>query len=131
MQTTAVITIPGVIQKIVSLAPIPEGIQIYHGLASTFNIILVTDDSKEQTDHFLRLEGLTKHGQVLYGDDFPEENRRQKQISSLRTRGFAVDLVVEPDPAIAANILFSGFNVCNFLHRAYAFPSWRPDYEEA
>jgi len=117
--------------KLVTSAPITEGIQLYHGLINSFNVVLVTDDDKEKTDYWLKLENLNRHGVVLYGDDFPEEeNRRIRQVSSLRLRGFAVDLVVEPDPAIAAAILRSGFTVCNFVHRAYAFPSWRPDFEE-
>jgi hypothetical protein len=123
-KSSAVITIPGVLMQIVSSAPIQTGLQLYHGLATTFNLLLVTDETKEKTDHWLRLENLTKHGTVLYGD-----KKRLDQVNLLRSRGFAIDLVVEPDPAIAAELLRNGYSVCNYLHFSYAFPSWRPDYE--
>lgn len=129
-RSTVVITIPGVMMKLVTAAPIPEGILLYKGLLEVSNVLLVTDDNKETTDHWLRLENLTKHGTVLYGTGFPqEETRRVAQVNQLRSRGFTIDMVIEPDPAVAANLIRSGFTVCNFLHRAYAFPSWRPDYE--
>jgi len=130
-RSSAVITIPGVLQKLVTAAPIPVGIQLYNGLAETFNLLLVTDDSQEKTDYWLKLENLNRHGTVLYGDSTgkAQGSNRVKQINTLRSRGFALDLVVEPDPKIAAELLRSGYNVCNFLHSAYAYPTWRPDFE--
>jgi hypothetical protein len=129
MKSTAAITIPGVLMKIVTSAPIYEGLKLYHGLCESFNVVLLTDDDKEATDHWLSLEGLDKHGIVLYGES-QEDGARLSQVNSLRLRGFAVDIVFEPDPSIAAQLLFNGYTVCNFLHRAYSYPSWRPDFEE-
>ena len=132
--SACVITVEGVLQKITTSAYIPLGLQLYHGLAETFNLLLVSDSSKEELDYWLRLENLNKHGAVVYNDEFLQkfsvEERRQKQVVSLRNRGYNIDLVVEPDPAIASRLLFSGFSVLNFLHSAYAIPEWRPDYEE-
>jgi hypothetical protein len=128
-RSTVVMTIPGVLQKLVTSAPIQEGILLYRGLTEVSSILLVTDDDKEKTDYWLKMENLTKHGDVLYGPDFPGENRRMDQVRRIRSRGFAVDMVVEPDPAICAALISDGFTTLNFIHRSYAFPSWRPDYE--
>ena len=128
-RSSAVITIPGVLQKLVSAAPIQVGTQLYHGLAETFHLLLVTDDDKEKTDYWLQMENLNKHGVVLYGDEKAQGSQRIKQINTLRNRGFAIDLVVEPDPSLAAELLRNGYSVCNFLHSSYAYPSWRPDFE--
>lgn len=127
-QSSCVIVIPGVLMQIVSSAPIQTGIQLYHGLSETFNVLLVTDDNKEKTDYWLKLENLNKHGTVLYGEE-TQGSQRLKQVSSLRVRGFSVDLVVEPDPVIAAELIRNGFSVCNFLHSQYSYPTWRPDFE--
>lgn len=126
-RSSAVIVIPGVLQKIVSAAPIMTGIQLYHGLAETFNLVLVTDDSKESTDRWLQLENLNKHGTVIYGEE--KQGQRIRQVNGLRLRGFAIDLVVEPDPELAAELLRNGYTVCNFIHSMYAYPQFRPDFE--
>lgn len=117
-------------QQLVTTAPIQIGIQLYHGLLSTFNVLLVTDDTKEKTDYWLRIENLNKHGAVLYGEKTEASRiRRIKQVNTLRSRGYAVDLVIEPDPSIAAELLRNGYNICSFLHSSYAYPTWRPDFE--
>ena len=133
MPSTAVLTIEGVLQKYVSYAPIPVGLVLYHALATNFNIALVTEGEKEQVDYWLNLEGLTTHGTVIYNDKTLErlsiQARRLRQINTLHSRGFAIDLVVEPDPVVASVLLNGGYSVLNFLHYAYALPQWRPDFE--
>lgn len=131
---TAVITLEGVIQKNVSYAPIPVGISLYHAFASVFNVVLVSDGEEKIVSQWLDLEGLNKHGTVVYTDFFldqkPTQERRLDQIRSLRARGFAVTLVCEPDPVVASYLLANGYSVLNFLHSSYALPQWRPDYEK-
>lgn len=130
---TAVITLEGVIQKNVSYAPIPVGISLYHAFASIFNVVLVSDSTQKEIDHWLDLEGLNKHASVVYSDfmldqKIPQE-RRYSQVHGLRARGFAVSVVVEPDPIVASYLLAKGYSVLNFLHSSYALPQWRPDFE--
>lgn len=130
---TAVITLEGVIQKNVSYAPIPVGISLYHSLASVFNVVIVSDGEEKLVSSWLDLEGLNKHGSVVYSDFYldqrlPQE-RRLAQVQGLRSKGFAVTLVVEPDPVVASFLLINGYHVLNFLHSEYALPQWRPDYE--
>lgn len=133
MPSTAVITLEGVLQKNVSYAPIPVGLVLYHSLSSGFNVVIVSDGDKEEVDYWLDMEGLTKHGSVIYNDvyvrDLPVYERRLRQINALRARHFAIDLVVEPDPIVSATLLNNGYSVLNFLHYAYALPQWRPDFE--
>lgn len=130
---TAVITLEGVIQKNVSYAPIPIGLSLYHSLASTFNVVLVSDSREKEVNHWLDLEGLNKHATVIYSDFLLDnktaQERRYAQIHALRARGFAVTIVVEPDPLVASFLLAKGYSVLNFLHSEYALPQWRPDFE--
>lgn len=134
MPSTAIITLEGVLQKNVSYAPIPVGLVLYNALSSSFNIALVAEGEKEQVDYWLNLEGLTKHGTVIYNDftlaGLSIQDRRLRQVNSLRSRGFAIDLVVEPDPIVASVLLGAGYTVLNFLHYIYALPQWRPDFEQ-
>ncbi len=131
---TAVITLEGVMQKTVSYAPIPVGISLYHSLASVFNVVIVSDGEQKIVSEWLDLEGLNKHGTVIYTDFLlsqkPAQERRLEQVKGLRSRGFAVTLVVEPDPVVASYLLANGYSVLNFLHSEYALPQWRPDFEK-
>lgn len=127
------ITVEGVLQKVVSYAPIQSGLTMYHGLATVYQIILLSDYPESDVVRWLKLEGLNKHGVCLYSDslrEYPDAaSRRVAQINDLRSRGFSVDFCIEPDPVVAAALLFSGVSVMNFLHSSYALPQWRPDYE--
>lgn len=130
-----VITIEGVLQKVVTYAPIPSGIALYHSLADNYNILLITEnDNKAYIDDWLVLENLTKHGNVTYNDSSlagkTAAERRLYQVNTLRARGYAIDFVIDPDPSVSAALLSVGIPVLNFLHPSYSLPQWRPDYEE-
>lgn len=132
-KSACVIIIDGVLRKIVSAAPIPAGLQIYHGLAETFQILLISDNDKKETDYWLRLENLDKHGVVIYADPvlmtLPVELRRERQVKAISARGFIVDLVIDPDPDVGRALSLAGYTILPFIHSAYAYPEWRPDYE--
>lgn len=131
--SSVVITVEGVLKKHVTSAPIPVGIALYHGLANTFNLLLVTDSSQKEIDRWCALEGLNRHAAVEVNEgivsNFDYEFRKLQQVQNLRNRGYSVDLVIEPNPEAAAKLLIHGFNVMNFIHADYALPQWRPDYE--
>lgn len=130
---TAVITLEGVMQKNVSYAPIPVGLSLYHSLSSLFNVVIVSDGEQKLVEQWLDLEGLNKHGTVVYSsfalDQKSAQERRLEQVKGLHSRGFAVSIVIEPDPVVASFLLANGYSVLNFLHSEYALPQWRPDYE--
>lgn len=127
------ITVEGVLQKVVSYAPIPSGINIYHGLATVYQVILLSDYPENEVTRWLKLEGLNKHGVCLYSDSLKEYPgpavRRVAQVNDLRSRGFSIDFCIEPDPVVAAALIYSGVSVMNYLHASYALPQWRPDYD--
>jgi hypothetical protein len=132
--SSVVICMEGVLQKHVTNAPIQVGIALYHGLASTFNVLLITELDKRTADHWLAIESLNQHAAVEYNENvrtfMSEEQRKFHQINSLRVRHFNVDLVIDPNPDSAIHLLSNGFNVMTFTHSAYALPQWRPDYAE-
>jgi hypothetical protein len=131
--SSVAICVEGVLQKNVSSAPISTGICLYHGLASTFNVLLITESDKTHLDYWLALEGLDKHSAVEYNEHvrtfMSEEQRKLHQVGALRLRKYNVDLVIDPNPSSAALLLSNGYSVMLMTHALYALPQWRPDYE--
>lgn len=136
MKSTAAIVVDGVLRKHVGGTPISAGIALYHALCSAFNVVLIIDggmgDSQE-LEHFLDTEQLVTHGMVAYGirpglDPGPT---RVLQAGRLRQAGYALEFIVEPDPAVARDLFREGINVLHFMHARYARPDWRPDYQSS
>jgi hypothetical protein len=126
--STAAIAIDGVLRKPGLNTPIREGIKLYLTLAATYDIVLVSDQEQDDSlQYWLSLNGVNKHvGRILWSD----RGGRLDQLRSLRRTGGLVDLVVEPDPACAAELYQDGFTVLVFLSPQYARPEWRPDAED-
>lgn len=127
------ITVEGILQQKVGSGPIQAGINLYNGLASVSNVILLTDQKEKDLEHWLKIENLIKHDMVL-GSSFVyslphDSERRLQQVKELRKRGNLVNLVFEPDPTVCSVLIENGFNTCCFIHASYADPVWRPDYE--
>jgi hypothetical protein len=132
--TAVVIGIDGILMRKVSSAPIPVGLQFYHALSSGFTVLLASDQDKETTDYWLKLEGLNKHSGVSYTDGilakFDARHRRERQLTELRQRGYHIALVFDPNPNVTAYLIGSGYSACTFTDSAYADPEWRPDFEK-
>lgn len=132
--SSVAMAVEGVLQKNVSLAPIPVGIALYHSLKSNFNILLYSEAGRKELDYWLSIEALTSHSAVEYNENnrvwLSEINRKRKQVGSLRQRGFSIDIVIEPNPEVAAHMVLDGYSVLTFTHAQYALPQWRPDYTE-
>jgi hypothetical protein len=135
MANCAVITVDGVLRKHVSSAPVPVGIALYHALTTQFTVLLVSDGEAEDLKRWMRLESINKHAAFVCNDTVLEQKsapvRRLAQLNHLRSRGYSIQLVVEPDPQVSAKLISQGFNVANFIHTQYALPQWRPDYESS
>lgn len=131
--TSVAICLEGVLQKTVSYAPIQTGITLYHGLASTFNVLLISEEERQPVDYWLSLEALNRHAATEYNNfvrsTMTEQERKLDQCKALQNRGFFVDLVIDPNPASSAHLLINGFNVMTFTHAQYAIPRWRPDFK--
>jgi hypothetical protein len=131
---TVAIVVEGVLAKEVGQAVIHQGQRLYWGLMETYKVALITDDTDiEPVNYWLRVNGFNKHPYItpakLRDPEDPGE-RRMQQISRLRQAGCSVELLIEPDPTIAAHVMAHGVAVLNYLHPNYASPRFRPDYKE-
>ncbi len=122
---TALVAIEGVLRKTMGGSPVPEGIRLYRSLAATGQVVLLLDDWKirEQVDAWLELNGLVQHAFVSYA----EGQSHLYLANRMRRQGYEIDMVVEPDPWMASEMIKSGLNTLLFTHSQYSHPSWRPD----
>jgi hypothetical protein len=105
-------------------APIAEGIRLYRSLAATGQVVLLFDArEREQLTDWLELNGLNKHAFV----DFADGATRLYLANRLRRQGYDIDMIVEPDPWLAQEMIKAGYNTLLFTHGQYTQPSWRPD----
>jgi hypothetical protein len=113
--------------------PSRAGLLLYHGAATVGRVALIVDRTKEErVQHWLDSHGLTDHSWlVMPRDNDPEDpaERRLQQVTRLRLEGAAVELVVEPNPLVAAALQAAGVPTALFLHPSYARPEFRPDYK--
>lgn len=124
--STCALTIDGVLRKLVTAAPIPEGMRLYHSLAHTGKVVLLADETvNAHLQEWLEMEGCVNHDFIMWLDKLTPT--RVDQINALRRNGFGVDLLVEPDPGVATEAVASGVTTLLFAHAQYAHPSWRPD----
>lgn len=125
------ITVQGVLKQEIGEGPITQGIQIYHGLKHMLKIALITDESIERTQHWLKLNGLQEHAYLLPGLDSDGDDpvtRRTRQIGRLRANAEQADMLLDPDPEVVAEATRQGITGLLFAHPKYASPKFRPDY---
>ena len=115
----AVMAVDGVLRKPVGGAPVPEGVRLYQALVRAGNVVLSHHDPIGIAD-WLELNGCVGHSFIEAGDTVEDCN-------DLRRQGYDIDLVVVPDPAVAAELIHSGFHTLLLTHSAFALPEWRPD----
>lgn len=134
-QPTAVIQVEGVLRKPVGGAVLDSGRRIYHGLASMYSLVLVSEHAnKTHMKTWLGMEGFSKHAHVVYRSDieaYPEDMWTTIAMQLRNTYGYDVAMCVIPDPADAAALLGKGFNTMLVTSAAYSLPEWRPDASKA
>ncbi|MDX3260753.1 hypothetical protein PV336_16150 [Streptomyces sp. MI02-2A] len=134
MSATVAIVIEGVLAREVGEAVITQGQRLYWGLMEAYNVALVSDsENPEATKHWLKVNGFNKHPYITFTQPADPEDpaeRRMRHISRLRQVGCNVELLIEPDPQIAAHVMANGVGVLNYLHPNYSNPRFRPDYQE-
>lgn len=117
---THLINVGGVLRKPVGGAIIPDGIELYHGLATTGQVVLVLHgEDAEEANAWLELHGLVRHAWV--------SDRGALAAKELRREGYDLGMVVVAEPEEALYHITSGVNTLLFTHAQYAQPSWRPD----
>lgn len=130
---TAVMQVEGVLRKPVTGAVIESGWRLYHGLAGTYRLVLVTDDPDHQHSRdWLGMEGFSKHDHIVYWDgrSAPEPDTWLDTARTLKLAyGYDVDVIVLPDPKSAAALIRRGYSTLLLTQAAYALPEWRPDHD--
>lgn len=130
-QPTAVIQLEGVLRKPVTGAPIDSGRRLYHGLASTYRIVLVSEgNDRTYFGTWLGMEGFSKHDHIMYSGEWRPQNQEWWVATAQTLRlsyGYDTDLFVVPDPRDAAALITHGYNALLFVQASYALPEWRPD----
>ena len=117
---THLINVSGVLRKPVGGAIISDGIELYHGLATTGQVVLVLHgEDVEETHAWLELHGLVRHAWVSAAGALA--------AAELRREGYDLGMVVVADPEEALYHIRAGINTLLFNHAMYAQPRWRPD----
>ena len=134
MSATVAIVMDGVLAKDVGEGLIPQGRRLYMGLAEAYKIAVVTDRTdSEAVKYWLLVNGFDRHPYLILPhlkDPEDPAERRMQQISRLRQAGCNVELLIEPNPQVAAHVMRHGVAVLNYLHPNYSNPRFRPDYSE-
>lgn len=122
---THVIMVNGVLRKPVGGAVIPEGADLYRGLAAVGGVIPVLHDTRDgQVDEvrdWLELHGMIHHPFV--------STEGVMAAHKLRLDGYDLGLIVVAMPEEAMFHIRAGLNTLLFTHAQYAMPTWRPDSE--
>jgi hypothetical protein len=135
MSATVAIVIEGVLSREVGEAVIHQGQRLYWGLMEAYKVALISDSTDtDAVQHWLKVNGFNKHPYITFTQTADPEDpaeRRMRQISRLRQAGCNVELLIEPDPRIAAHAMANGVGVLNYLHPNYSNPRFRPDFKES
>lgn len=133
-QPTVVIQVEGVLRKPVTAAVLEAGRRLYHGLASTYRIVLVTSSTDRlSSGGWLGMNGFSRHDHIVYGDeDVPATSEWWVSVAKRLklAYGYDTELFVVPDPHDAMQLIRHGFSVMLFVQAAYAIPEWRPDHRQ-
>jgi hypothetical protein len=120
-----VVTVDGVLRTLTDGKRINEGLELLQALDyANFEFVFLTPKAQADTEDWLDQEGLG--GGLVLG----AREDRVAQLRKIRHEwGYPVDLVIEPDPAVAVELIREGHTVLLFAHPQYAKPDWRPDHK--
>ncbi|MFE9412397.1 hypothetical protein ACFYN0_26915 [Streptomyces sp. NPDC006704] len=129
------ITINGVLRRPETDGLIPLGNALYQALATHHSVFLLSDQLDVfRTQRWLNMHNLTRHTRVIQPRTHSEwrtnTQLRLDAVGSITSTGTKVDLVIEPDPVITAELLALGYPVATLTLPHFAKPQWRPDYTQ-
>lgn len=106
---------------------IRDGLVLYHALRANNQVTLLSNESYQDADRWLRINGLQDFD-VLMGNEIelPGETVREAQIRVAKARG-PVAMLVDPDPAVIATVYEHGIIGLLFVAPEFAAPQYRPD----
>jgi hypothetical protein len=109
----AIIALEGVLKNEVG-DPIPEGIKFFRVLAESYRIIISSDMTFEQTDHWLRSHLILGYGEVYDSSLFFEgQDLRSRHIAVAKSKG-KVELFIDADADYCAEALSMGIPAVMF-----------------
>jgi hypothetical protein len=104
---TAFVALDGVLRTEVG-DPIAEGVKLFRILAQHYRVIIASDQSPKQTDHWLRSNLIVGYGDIYDNRYFFEgQDLRNRQLAIAQAQG-RVDLFVDPDADRCAYALSKG-----------------------
>lgn len=124
-----VVTVEGVLRKLTDGSRITEGVELLHKLTADTGysgLIFLTSKPAAETEEWLDLEGISRDLVLGAREDRAVQLRRIQH-----EWGYPIQMVIESDPAVAAELMREGYTTLLFLHPAYSKPEWRPDHEFA
>ncbi|WP_409238293.1 hypothetical protein [Streptomyces sp. PA5.6] len=129
------LTIDGLLRNPETDGVIPLGNALYQALATQHTVYLLSDDlDLPRTHNWLRVNGLHRHTRVIQprrpSDWRTDVQLRLDAVGYITGTGTKVDLVLDPDPAITAELLALGYPVATLTLPHFAKPQWRPDYTQ-
>lgn len=108
----------------------PIGRQLYESLKSKFRVILLDDATAAVAQHWLDVHEFVGHIRAYTPPvDFAPRTvaeGRLRILAAIRNSQGA-DLVIEPDPACAAEEIRAGYNVLLYASPQYLMDIWHPD----
>jgi hypothetical protein len=125
-----VIVVEGVLRKLTDGTPIREGIELVANFTGERDaLVFLTNGrwcSASSTEDWLQLQGL-RADLVLKTEAV---HSRSEELHILRNNwSYHVDLVIEPDPDICADLVANGHTTLGFFHPHYSQAEWRPDFK--
>lgn len=121
------VALDGVLRAEIGAAPIPEGVELYHSLVTSYRVCVVLDEP-ESVDAalWLRKEGLRDYVQLHLRRPLDDRVMQYKRLQAVGPVG----LVIDADPVAVAGAAELGIPAMCFVHPRMTRPEWRPDYEK-
>jgi hypothetical protein len=131
MTPIAVIAVDGVLRDEASSSPIPVGRRLYDTLANSYRLFLVEDEPVDPL--WLLIDGFVTHQTVI--NRLPEDPgdkviRRIRQLERIRGMGGNVEILVDPDPLVAAAVTRLGVICLHYVDPPYARPEFHPAFTD-
>ena len=103
----AIVALEGVLKNEIG-DPIPDGIKFFRVLAEQYRIIISSDMTPDQTEHWLRSNLILGYGEIYDSSLFYEgQDLRLRHLDIAKSKG-RVDLFIDPDADYCAAALASG-----------------------
>ena len=126
---TAIVALDGVLRTEVG-DPIHEGIKLFRILAQNYRVIIASDSTFKETEHWLRSNLIVGYGDI-YDDRyfFEGQDLRARHLDIAQAQG-RVDLFVDPDADRCAHALSKGalsmlFASPKFVRRSREVRPWQ------